>query len=359
MTKINNFADMKKIITFLFLFSLIFSACETEFEVNANWEEVMVVYGLLDQSQEQQYIKINKAYLGEGNALQMASVADSVNYDPADLHVQIIRVKDGAFGSVIRIDSIDLDTTTLIVKDDGLFATDKNIIYTSSGKISANGLESYDFFDNDEQDFILTILNKKSGKKVSAKTNLIEELSLDIPSIMKMGFYGNIPDPVVLPLDKSQTTIEWRHSKNGRIYQIIARVHYNNYFHNDTTSTYLDWYQPQIIHNGSSEMYYTFFGDAFVNALSNKITNTDSNLVARRLQSIELLFTVGSEDLETYMDLNKPFEGIVQERPFFTNINNGIGLFSCRYNKSHTMLVANNTREGLAIDLDSLDFIFP
>ena len=41
--------------------------------------------------------------------------------------------------------------------------------------------------------------------------------------------------------------------------------------------------------------------------------------------------TVGSQDLKTYILVNKPSTSIVQERPQFTNIENGIGLFSSRY----------------------------
>ena len=146
--------------------------------------------------------------------------------------------------------------------------------------------------------------------------------------------------------------------KNGKIYQIIARIFYEEKFHNATNTIIdsIDWIQPQIIYDGSTEMHYTFEGDAFVNTLANKITNTNSNLIARRLSSIKLLFTVGSEDLQTYMSVNEPFEGIVQERPVFTNINNGIGLFSCRYNRSHPMFFPPATKEGISIDLDSLYF---
>lgn len=345
---------MKKITTFFYLFVFLFSACDTEFEINADWQEVTVVYGLLDQSQAQQYIKINKAYLGEGNALQMASVADSINYDPAELEVKIIKVKDLSFGSVKRLDSIYLDTT-LLLKDDGLFATDNNLIYTTS-------ISDSNFFsgnDADEKDYILSILNKRSGKTVWAKTNLIHELSLDIPTTKPMGFYGTIPDPVVFPINKSTTTVNWIHSTNGEIYEIIARVYYINFFLDDTVLTYLDWRHPQIRYDGSNEMLYTFDGDDFVNTLANKIPNNDNNIIARRLSHVELLFSVGSEDLDTYMSLNKPFEGIVQERPPFSNINNGIGLFSCRYNKLHIMSFPSSTREGLSHDLDSLDFIYP
>ena len=344
---------MKKIAIFLLLISTLFMACETDFEVNAEWKEVTVVYGLLDQSQQQQYIKINKAYLGDSDALQMASVADSVNYNPEDLEVKIFKVNYDEFnGSVDTLSFVTL-YDTILEKDDGLFATDKNIIYTTP---------TNPFFltnNADEKDYILSIYNKKTKRIVSAKSNLIHELNLNIPPSKPMGFYGIIPNPVVLPLDKSQTTVNWYHAKNGKIYQIIARIYYTDFFQNDTISNYIDWTVHPDPYDGSSEMHYTFEGDVFVNTLATKITNTDTNLIARRLSHIELFFTVGSEDLYTYMAVNEPFEGIVQERPIFTNINNGIGLFSCRYNKSHPMSFPPPTREGVSIDLATLHFIYP
>ena len=344
---------MKKIAIFLLLISTLFMACETDFEVNAEWKEVTVVYGLLDQSQQQQYIKINKAYLGEGDALQMASVADSVNYNPEDLEVKIFKVNYDEFsGSVDTLSFVTL-YDTILEKDDGLFATDKNIIYTTP---------TNPFFltnNADKKDYILSIYNKKTKRIVSAKSNLIHELNLNIPPSKPMGFYGIIPNPVVLPLDKSQTTVNWYHAKNGKIYQIIARIYYTDFFQNDTISNYIDWTVHPDPYDGSSEMHYTFEGDVFVNTLATKITNTDTNLIARRLSHIELFFTVGSEDLYTYMAVNEPFEGIVQERPIFTNINNGIGLFSCRYNKSHPMSFPPPTREGVSIDLATLHFVYP
>ncbi len=51
-----------------------FSACSTKLDVTGNYKETMVVYGLLDQSQPKQYIKVNKAFLGEGNAFSYAQV---------------------------------------------------------------------------------------------------------------------------------------------------------------------------------------------------------------------------------------------------------------------------------------------
>ncbi|HJN64028.1 MAG TPA: hypothetical protein QGG91_04870 [Flavobacteriales bacterium] len=364
---------MRKLTIFLLAVSVFFVACETDFEVNASWKEVTVVYGLLDQSQQQQYIKINKAYLGEGDALQMASVTDSSHYTPfnyvdstGDLQVKIYRVIQVFSTNDSTTSYIELDgdwyelkdslilKDTILEKDSSLttpyFPTKGNIIYTTPTNQT---------FFNQDKTFLLVINNIKSGHVVKAKTNLIHVLNLDISPSKPMGFYGHIPPPPIpMPLEKSQTTVNWYHAKNGKIYQIIARIFYEEKFHNATNTIIdsIDWIQPQIIYDGSTEMHYTFEGDAFVNTLANKITNTNSNLIARRLSSIKLLFTVGSEDLQTYMSVNEPFEGIVQERPVFTNINNGIGLFSCRYNRSHPMFFPPATKEGISIDLDSLYF---
>ena len=72
-------------------------------------------------------------------------------------------------------------------------------------------------------------------------------------------------------------------------------------------------------------------GNSFFNFLA---LNLDKNqFVVRYFNEIDMIMTVGSEDLETYINVNKPITGIVQERPQFTNINNGIGLFSSRFKK--------------------------
>ena len=69
----------KRLVFFVFIISL-FAACSTDFNINADWQEITVVYGLLNQKETTHYIKINKAFLGEGNALTMAQIEDSSSY---------------------------------------------------------------------------------------------------------------------------------------------------------------------------------------------------------------------------------------------------------------------------------------
>tara|TARA_B100000902_G_scaffold72396_1_gene77697 strand:- start:5527 stop:6570 length:1044 start_codon:yes stop_codon:yes gene_type:complete len=347
---------MKNLITLSLLFCTFFFSCETDFEVNSNWKEVTVVYGLLDQSQEHQYIKINKAFIGdnENNAEEIAfATADSVNYSPENLEVKLYKLIDGNFGNFEIIDSI-IFNDTILDKEEGLFSTENNIIYTIPTAAFLLGI------NDDDKYYRLSILNTKTSKLVSSETKLISTLKITTSDNKPLGFYSPIPTPPFsAPLEKSRTSVKWTPSENGVVYEIIARIHYTDFFQDDTVANYIDWIQPQILYNGEEEMVYTFEGDLFVNALASKIDNNNSSLIARRLSNAELFFTVGSQDLYTYISVNEPFEGIVQERPVFSNIENGIGLFSSRYNKTDIMPFSAYTREGIAIDLDSLGFIYP
>ena len=122
--KLSKFANMKK-LTFIFLISsILFSSCETDFNVNADWKEVTVVYGLLDQNRDKQYVRINKAFLGNENAYVMASESDSINYNPNNLEVKIEKLSIS--GNVLETKIL---SDTIMFKEDGLFSVEENIVY--------------------------------------------------------------------------------------------------------------------------------------------------------------------------------------------------------------------------------------
>ena len=107
----------------------------------------------------------------------------------------------------------------------------------------------------------------------------------------------------------------------------------------------LNWQQPITNYEGSS-MTVRLEGARFFSFLRSQLN--DNNSVTREYVDIDLIMIVGTEELETYINTNKPLTGIVQQRPEFTNINNGIGLFTSRY---------IHIEPGLGITLDTQDFI--
>ena len=332
MIKINKFAYMKFHYLF-FLFIILFSSCETDFDVNAQWEDVTIVYGLIDPNIEDQLIKINKAFLGQGDALQMASIADSSNYNPSDLHVKIHRIRQQAFNQYDTISSVTLNDT-ILDKDDGLFSTDNNIIYTFKKPSS---------FYNTNSLYALEIINLISGHKVTSQTEIINTFSFEsLNPSFEWGLYnGDLPDSL-----KFRTkNIEWQPSTNGVIYQLDIVI---NYIENNDTIN-LPWSQP-LVEYTSGNMSLKIKGDQFFQFLTTNLTNN----TPKQFLNLDLVMTVGSDDLKTYINVNKPFSGIVQERPVFSNINNGVGLFSSRftYDDIKGIELTNGTINYMINDLD-------
>ena len=67
--------------------------CSTDFDVNAEWRDVTVIYGLLDQADSVHYIKVTKAFLGAGDAYHMAAVKDSSHYENVKVEYEVFHNK--------------------------------------------------------------------------------------------------------------------------------------------------------------------------------------------------------------------------------------------------------------------------
>ena len=332
MIKINKFAYMKFQYLIL-LFIILFSSCETDFDVNAQWQDVTIVYGLLDPNNEDQLIKINKAFLGQGDALEMASIADSSNYNPSDLLVKIHRIKQLSFNLYDTLSSVTL-RDTILEKDTGLFSTDNNIIYTFKKPSS---------FYNTNSLYALEIVNEISGHRVTSQTEIINTFSFEsLNPSFEWGLYnGDLPDS----LRFRTKNIEWQQSTNGIIYQLDIVI---NYIENNETVN-LVWSQP-LVQYTSGNMSLKIKGDQFFQFLTTNLTNN----IPRQFLNLDLVMTVGTDDLNTYINVNKPFSGIVQERPVFSNINNGVGLYSSRftYDDITGIELTNGTINYMINDLD-------
>ena len=322
-----------KIKNLLFLILPLLFSCETDFDVNANWKDVTIVYGLIDPNNDDQLIKINKAYLGQGDAIQMASISDSTNYDPSNLIVKIHRVREQVFNTYDTLSTVVL-TDTVLDKDDGLFSTDDNIIYTFKKPSS---------FYNTNSIYVLEIFNLSSGLKVTSETEIINSFSFEsLNPSFEWGLYnGELADS----LRFRTKNIEWQNSNNGVIYQLDILI---NYLENGIVNS-LSWSQP-LVEYSSGNMSLKIKGDQFFQFLENNLDNNTT----KQFLNLDLVMTIGAQDLKTYIDVNQPFSGIVQERPVFSNIDNGVGLFSSRYTYDDIkgIELTNSTLNYMINDLD-------
>ena len=129
---------------FSILTCMILCSCETDFDVTASYNDTMVVYGLLDPTQELQSIRINKSYLGRQDAVTMGANYDSIQYPVDDLEVSIYVGNDTSNRFYLTADTIEKN-------DDGSFATDNNVVYMLH--------DSEDLFDDSSAVYNLSLIH--------------------------------------------------------------------------------------------------------------------------------------------------------------------------------------------------------
>ena len=322
---------MKVIFVIFSFFAVFFTACETDFNVNAEWEETAVVYGLLDAGRVLQQVKISKAFLGEMDAFQMAQYADSINYDPDELDVKIYR-----WNSNNIEDSVVLDEKRII--RDGEIFHDSIVVY----EFANNEFIKKDF------EYELVITNKNSNNVVSSRTEIVTGFNFDISDSFKFGFVSNF-DEDVSPyiVEYSSASVKWGSNDNGKIYQLDLIFHYTENGLDDSLI-----FSQELVENTDNKI--SIEGEKFFNFLSLELNDTTFQGV-REFVNLDLVMTVGSEDLETYIKVNKPITGITQQRPPFTNINNGIGLFSSRFTKFRYDFDLTSKSKKFLTSVDGLD----
>jgi hypothetical protein len=80
----NGLAYITALLTGMFFFT----SCNEEVNLIGGFEETAVIYGLLDQSDSLHYIKINRAFIGPGNSLDIAQIPDSNYFDQVDAKIE-------------------------------------------------------------------------------------------------------------------------------------------------------------------------------------------------------------------------------------------------------------------------------
>ncbi|MCD4731620.1 MAG: hypothetical protein K8R74_13530, partial [Bacteroidales bacterium] len=156
------------------------NSCETDFDTTTDWEDITVVYGIIDQNDSMQYIKINRAFLGEGNVLQFAQEYDSSNY-PFPLRVWLEEFNDNEQ----LVQTIEFDTATSYKPDDpdAVFPTGAQTIYKGGPEtfyevkwIIEPPFDTVGFrkiWLNDQNTYTLNIMYPDPSKLITSETQLI------------------------------------------------------------------------------------------------------------------------------------------------------------------------------------------
>ncbi len=326
------FCTMKRWIPFGFALLFLFS-CDNEVDLTADYKDIPVVYGLLDATQDTQWIRINKAFLGDGNALLFAQSPDSIYYP--NLQVALLRLNsDGD-----PIDSIALERTeNAILKDDGTFAPNPNVLFRYTSAINQNS------------DYRLHIFNPDNQRHIVVETPIARAPVFDYPNStnVKLNWEFNAtlnPNPVI--------DFVWLKSNNVTAYQFEFSFEYDEFPQSNTSNrtrkrfvnTY-GMFNPFIDQPALNQIRFGISKEDFYTSIVNNIA-VDPNL-GREFIAIHLRVYGASEELYRYIDINKPSTSIVQKASDYTNIPEGKGIFASRTQVSlNGLRLADNTLDSL------------
>ncbi len=302
---------MKRYILYIILFVFILLSCDTSLNVNADYKNIPVIFSLLDKNDTIQYVKLNKAFLGEASVSEMAQVSDSFNYENASVHVlKYYNDKVVATYEFVKIDTIP--------KDEGYFANDNNIIYVYNGSIIADGENPSDY------KYVLDI-SVQGVDNVSSETKLVSDVVVLPP-------FGSsyLTEIKLYSTHYLSPEFKFKTGKNAKYFEYFIEIDYyekENGKYIFKTITHSEGSKNATSLDGGQTFPFTIDGSVFYNFIAEELEATSEDKI---FYSLRYKFLSAGEDLTMYIDLTKPTYGIVQEKPAFTNIVNGWGLFSSR-----------------------------
>lgn len=321
------------------------TSCETDIDVTSEWKDITIVYGLMSQNDSIHYIKINKAFLGDGNSLEYAKESDSLSYF-GNLEVTLTEVGESGTRT------FQFDTVT-VTKQDGIFAS-RQLVYKSDFEMPADLTDN--IYNNDKDyTYNLLIRNKLTGKEVKSTTKIVKDFNISRP---------RTGQPTIDFLADNGEVI-WRSATNARRYDVFIRFWFQEISQtNDTTDRYVDWTLGTAKSNtlaGDVELKLPYVPSALYDICNSLIPyknqDQENNIKARMTNRVVYTIVASGDELNTYLDINGPSSGIIEDRPEYSNIENGLGLFSARYAKTSSINVGALTEEKFITDKPNLKFI--
>lgn len=315
-------------ITLTALASL-FQACSTDVDLYADYKDITIVYGLLDPQQDTNYIKINKAFLGDANVL--SQIADSCNY-PGKLDVRLIEYRSNLnSNNYEKTREFALDTITVHNKKYGVFYAPDQLVYYTNYKIHAN---------NDYHKYRYDLQIDRGDTLITSSTDVVGGKNIYIT-----------PTTFNFSSTTDLASVKWNQCPNTARFELVIYFHYVEVGPtNDSVEQVVKvWSRNEVesaIPKKNGMYYFQYPTSELFASIAKNIEKSPYQGNAERLffePSIELVLSAGGEELNNYILVNGDVTSIVQTIPDYSNINGGFGVFSSRTQYVHRGNLSSQT----------------
>lgn len=331
------------------------SSCSTEVDLNAPYKSTTIVFGLLDPEADVQYFKINKTFLGNGNNLTYAAIRDSSEYDWSEFKTLVLE----KYVNNVKVQTIALQEEEVEKDPYGIFFAPYQTVYKANTPGGLNGNATYklvvDFYNRPDVEAVTNIVNAS-------------EVVFQIPQAnypLNLAAYNSSTGGVTY---QDNVTIKWTPASNVAKYDLTLRFKYleEKYAENEQINLvsrdtlFMDYYigafEAANLELLGGYLSTSFGGEGFFSALKTRLTADPKirrvigheNNTNTRAKCFEVILGMANEELNTYLAVNAPVTGVIQERPTYTNISNGIGLLASRSQviQTNITLVGSGSQVG-------------
>ncbi|MCB9303999.1 MAG: DUF4249 family protein [Lewinellaceae bacterium] len=306
------------IIALLFSATLIIGACSTDFELEAAWKDIPVVYSFISVQDTAHYVRIEKAFLEPGgNAIEIAKIADSIYY--SNISVELEKLATGESFPMQKVDGRDEGYP----KEEGVFANEPNVLY----KIPVDQL------------------NLQEGSRIRLVINRGEELppvTAETTVLSEIDSISSSPTRVIRRwLYQEAKKISWRPGPEAKIFDVRFVFYYlesqpstPNIFERKS----VEWVVDRAVFNetNSDRVETEAFGEAFYSFLGNAIPKSTGEI--RLFDNMDLIVTGGGDELYQFVRVARANTGITssQSIPTYSNLSEGLGIFTSRFSMRRT-----------------------
>lgn len=348
----------------------VFSSCDSSFKLTGDYEEKALIYGLLDPNRPDQLFRIQKAFLGEESAFVMAQNADSSYFKYQDLFVELVEYRDQS-GSWIESARWVLDTTMIANKETGdpddneidFFGPAQRLYSTADDKIiESTGPNTFSV--NVNREYEITLKKRPIGVTNMTISNMdtvapIADSRIDIIDVTSFRFTTPNENGAFVPGGNAQKVtlvnqsgdfipynIKFNTADRVGQYEVWMRFHYREVRDNVETVKSIEWLVRSVEAGSESIVQVPVSAENIFSRIGSEVPVEQG--VTRKIgkadgadgdpfpndghtQDIDLVVLMAGEELYEYIDINNPNNaGVLQDKPVYTNINNGLGIFSSR-----------------------------
>ncbi len=313
------------------------ASCSTKVDLYADYKDVPVVYGLIDVTQDTNYVKIIRAFSGSNDhpvdATEVALIADSSNY-PGKLDARIVEYKATVGAQYTPTGrEFPLDTITIHDKEEGVFYAPHQKVYFTTEKFN---------LDTPSAKYSYHLVVYTPTDTITSETRLVggEDFKILTNSV------------TFTPNGQDKTgKISFKPAGNAVVYEVRLAFNYKEKKMSEPmVDKQVGWsYGASHIDDLEYENghYLVKYNQATLFNLLSTAIGADTLNVVRYIGTFEIHVAAGGRELYNYIQINSPSEGLTQTIPDYTNVEGGFGVFSSRINLSSTALLSARTQTDL------------